>query len=314
MRTVAGTDLKVFPLCLGANPFGWTADARASEEILDAFLAAGGNFFDTADSYSAWVPGNVGGESETILGNWMASRKCRDRMVVATKVGGHPQHKGLAAASVAAACDASLRRLRTDRINLYYAHYDDPELPIEAIAKTFDGLVRAGKVRHVGVSNMEPERIRAWCEVARQNGWAKPVALQPHYNLVARRSYEERYLPVVEEEKLAVFPYFGLAAGFLTGKYQSPADAQGVARGRAVSKYLTPEGFRVVDELRRIADARRVTPATVALAWLLARPSITAPIASGSRAEQLPDLLAAATFRLEAEEVARLDAVSAPFA
>ncbi len=314
MRRIGDSDLEIYPLGLGGNVFGNTADKAASERVLDAFVAVGGNHIDTADSYSAWVPGNKGGESETILGEWMKNRGNRQSIVLATKVGAHPEFRGLAPDNIARAAEESLRRLQTDYIDLYYAHYDDDSRPIEEIAAAFDRLVREGKVRYVGISNFQPERSAAWIRFARENGLAVPVALQPEYNLVARRNYEQNVAPLAEAEGLGVLPYFGLASGFLTGKYRSPADLEGRARGRAVAKYLSDDGLGVIRALEGIASERNAAIATVALAWLLAKPTVTAPLASATTVEQLAELMAAPRLELTPDEVARLDEASAPFA
>lgn len=314
MRRMGTTELEIFPLGLGGNTFGNTTDAAASEAVLDAFLAGGGNFIDTADQYSYWKPGNRGGESETILGEWMQKRGNRQRVILATKVGGHPSRKGLAPDNVAAAVEDSLRRLRTDCIDLYYAHFDDEPRPIEEIAATFDALVKQGKVRHVGISNFVPDRIEAWMRVAKENGLALPVALQPEYSLVRRRKYEQNIAPLAERHGLSVFPYFALAAGFLTGKYRTKADLEGVARGPMVAPYMNDDGLVVVDALRKIAAARGVAVATVALAWMLKKPTVTAPLASATSVKQLGELLAAPGLELSGEEMAELDSVSKPFA
>lgn len=306
------TDLEIFPLGLGGNVFGGVVDREASFAILDAFVEGGGNFVDTADSYSFWYPGNRGGESEAVLGAWMRERGNRDRIVVATKVGGLPELKGVAPDVVARAAEASLRRLQTDRIDLYYAHYDQEDLPIEEIARGFDRLVRDGKVRYVAASNFRPERVEAWVRVARDHGLAEPVALQPEYNLV-RRAYERTWAPLVERLGLAVFPYFGLASGFLTGKYRSLADTEGRFRGKAVEKHLTPEGLAVLGVMDVVAARHGCTPATVALAWLLAKPTVTAPLASATSPAQVRELLAAASLRLGEDEIEALDRASAPF-
>jgi len=314
MRRIGDSDLEIYPLGLGGNTFGNTTDREASERVLDAFVDAGGNHIDTADSYSAWVPGNRGGESETILGEWMRSRRNRHSLVIATKVGAHPEFRGLAPDNIARAAEASLRRLRTDYVDLYYAHYDDEGQPIEEIAPAFDRLVREGKVRYVGISNFDPARSAAWVRFARENGLAVPVALQPEYNLVARRNYERNIAPLAEAEGLGVLPYFGLASGFLTGKYRTPADLEGRPRGRAVARYLNDDGLRVISALETIATARGAAIATVALAWLLAKPTVTAPLASATSVEQLAELVAAPGLELTADEVARLDEASTPFA
>lgn len=313
MARITGIDTDIFPLNLGGNTFGWTSDTTGSEAVLDAFIAAGGNFIDTADGYSAWVPGNSGGESESIIGAWTKARGNRDDVVLATKVGSLATRKGLAPDNVRAALDDSLTRLRTDHVDLYYAHYDDTERPIEEIAATFDGLVKAGKVRAIGMSNVSPERMRGWLEAARTEGLAAPVAIQPQYNLVARATYEKEYGPLAAAEGLAVFPYYALASGFLSGKYRTLADLEGRARAGAAKGHLNAEGLGVVDALVAVADAHGVRPAAVALAWLLAK-GVTAPIASARTPEQLPDLMAGATLTLSEEQVAALDTASAPFA
>jgi aryl-alcohol dehydrogenase-like predicted oxidoreductase len=310
MSTLGSSGIEVFPLNLGGNVFGWTSDEATSHQVLDAFTEAGGNFVDTADGYSAWAPGNSGGESETIIGTWLAARKNRDSVVVATKVSQHPQFRGLSAANVAAAADASLARLGTDYIDLYYAHYDDAGTPLEETAGAFDALVKAGKVRAVGVSNYTAERIREWFEVARRNDFVLPVAVQPHYNLVERRAYEHNIAPVAAEENLAVLPYYALAAGFLTGKYRTTGDLASSPRGGGAKAYLTEDGLAVIKVLTEVADAHGVEPASVALAWLRTRPGVAAPIASARTVEQLPALIASATLELTADEKATLDEVS----
>lgn len=308
--TKIGSDLDVFPLALGGNTFGWTSDEATSHQVLDGFLAAGGNLIDTADGYSAWAPGNSGGESETIIGSWLAARGNRDQVVLATKVSQHPQFRGLAASNVAAAADASLKRLGTDFIDLYWAHYDDPKTPIEETAGAFDALVKAGKVRAIGVSNYTGDRIREWFAAARREGFTLPVAVQPHYNLVARAGYERDIAPVAAEENLAVVPYYALASGFLTGKYKTADDLAGAARGGAAANYLNEHGLAVITRLEEIAGAHGVTPATVALAWLRGRPNVIAPIASARVPEQLPALTT--LIDLTAEERTALDEARIP--
>lgn len=313
-QRIAGTELDVFPLGLGGNVFGMTADITASEEVLDAFTAAGGNMIDTADSYSAWVPGNQGGESETILGDWMRRRGNRQQVIMATKVGAHPEFEGLHPDNITRAAEASLGRLQTDVIDLYYAHRDDEDIPIAEIAGAFDRLAEAGKIRYVAISKLSPERIEGWLQAAEEDGLVRPVALQPEYNLVSRQTYEEDYGPLAEAQKLGVFPFFGLASGFLTGKYRTREDLEGRARGQAVAQYLTPDGLGVLDALDRIAEERGAAMATVALAWLLAKPTVTAPLASATSVAQLEELLAAPGLELSEEEVAALDEASQPFA
>jgi aryl-alcohol dehydrogenase-like predicted oxidoreductase len=312
MTRIGTSDLEVFPLNLGSNVFGWTADRDASFAVLDAYRAAGGNFVDTADSYSAWVPGNTGGEAELIIGEWMRERGARSDVVVATKVSQHPQFPGLSADNIADAADASLTRLGTDHIDLYYAHFDDENTPLEETVGAFDALVRAGKVRYVGISNYSADRVDRWVEIAKDRGYALPVALQPHYNLVHREPFEAELAEVAERNELAVMPYFSIAAGFLTGKYRSLGDIGDAARAGQLGGYASEQGFRVVDALVDIAAQKGVAPVSVALAWLRDRPAVVAPIASARTVEQLPDLLAGATLTLDAEETGRLDAVSGP--
>ncbi|MEV4253753.1 aldo/keto reductase [Spirillospora sp. NPDC049652] len=303
--------LDVHPLSLGGNVFGWTADQDASYAVLDAFHAAGGNFVDTADGYSAWVAGNHGGESETIIGDWMAARRNRDEMVVATKVGSHPERKGLVPANIHAAADDSLRRLRTDRIDLYYTHFDDESVPVEEIIGAMDELKRAGKVREIAVSNISPERLEASLAASDRDGLAKYVAIQPHYNLVHRDEYEGRKLELAQRHGLACVPYYALASGFLTGKYRPGQNVES-PRAQGAGKYLgTERGDRVLAALDEIAADRNVAVATVALAWLAGRPTVAAPLASARSVEQLPALLGAAELTLTDEEAARLTEASA---
>ena len=311
MPLLGTSDLDVFPLALGGNTFGWTSDESISHDVLDAFVAAGGDFVDTADGYSSWVPGNTGGESETIIGEWMAARGNRDSVVIGTKVSQHPDFRGLAASNVLAAADASLARLGTDRIDLYYAHFDDETVPLAETVAAFNDLVLAGKVRYVALSNYSAERVEEWVGIAQAEGFALPVALQPHYNLVHREPFEKQLLPVAERNNLGVVPYSALASGFLTGKYRTKADESLSPRGGGASAYLNEKGLAVLSELDAIADANDVAIASVALAWLRAQPGVVAPIASASRIEQLGDLLASATLDLSADEIARLDGVSA---
>jgi aryl-alcohol dehydrogenase-like predicted oxidoreductase len=307
---IGRSDLDIFPLALGGNTFGWTSDEAASFEILDAFTAGGGNFVDTADSYSAFADGNSGGESETIIGNWTRARGNRDDVVIATKVSQHPEFRGLAADNIRAAADASLSRLQTDHIDVYYAHYDDEKTPLVESLAAFDGLVEAGKVRHVAISNYSPARVREWLELTKENGFAPPIALQPHYNLVARRDYEGELQNLAVENDLGVFPYFSLAAGFLTGKYRTREDLAGKQRERLTTGYFSDAGLDVVQGLREIAESRAAEISTVALAWLLARPGVTAPIASASKISQLPALLDAPALALTSQEVEKLTVLS----
>lgn len=314
-RTRIGlSDLEIAPLALGGNVFGWTADRAGSFAVLDAFVAAGGDFIDTADGYSHWVPGHTGGESETILGEWFESRGTRDRVVLATKVSTHPSLSGLAAANVHAAAEASLTRLGTDVIDLYYAHFDDAATPLEETAAAFSELVDAGKIRAIGVSNYSAERVAEWMRIARANGLHLPVALQPHYNLVERDFETNGLRAVAAEEHLAVFPYFSLAKGFLAGKYRDAADAVAPgasARASGAIEYLDDWGRAVLAALDEIASARKLQLATVALAWLRQQPTIAAPIASARTVEQLDALVQTLTVELTTDELARLTAASA---
>ncbi|MEV8338657.1 aldo/keto reductase [Leucobacter sp. NPDC077196] len=314
-RTRIGTsDLDIAPLALGGNVFGWTADRAASFDVLDAFVAGGGDFIDTADGYSAWAPGNSGGESETIIGEWLAERGNRDSVVLATKVSTHPDFSGLAPANVRAAADASLQRLQTDRIDLYYAHFDDAETPLEQTVAAFSELVDAGKVRAIGVSNYTAERVAEWFRIARDGGYHLPVALQPHYNLVERDFETNGLRAVAEDERLSVFPYFSLAKGFLAGKYRDADDATATGaspRAGEAAKYLDDRGRAVLAALDAAADAHDVPVAAVSLAWLRQQPTVAAPIASARNLEQLPALLASLTLDLSADEVASITAASA---
>ncbi|MEU0451025.1 aldo/keto reductase [Streptomyces tendae] len=311
LRKLGSSDLEVFPLALGGNVFGWTADQNESFAVLDAYTAAGGNFVDTADSYSAWVDGNSGGESETVLGQWLAARGNRDDVVLATKVSQHPQYPGLSAANIKAAADASLRRLGTDRIDLYYTHFDKPEVPVEEIIGALDELVKAGKVRYIAASNISAERLAASLEFSDREGLARYVALQPHYNLVSRDTYEGELRDLAERAGLAAVPYYALAAGFLTGKYRPGTDVDSPRAGGAAKHLETERGRRVLAVLDEIAATHEAPVATVALAWLAARPTVAAPIASARTVEQLPALLGVAELRLTEDEVGRLTQASA---
>jgi aryl-alcohol dehydrogenase-like predicted oxidoreductase len=311
LRKLGSSDLEVFPLALGGNVFGWTADEDRSFAVLDAYTAAGGNFVDTADVYSAWAEGNRGGESETILGKWLRARGNRSEVVVATKVSQHPDFQGLSAATIKAAADASLRRLGTDHIDLYYTHYDRPEVPVEEIIGALDELVKAGKVRHIAASNISPERLRESLEFSDREGLARYVALQPHYNLVSRDTYESGLQDLAERSGLAAVPYYALASGFLTGKYRPGTTVESARAGGAARHLETERGRRVLDALDEIAAAHEVPVATVALAWLAARPTVVAPIASARTVEQLPALVGVARLTLTDAETARLDEASA---
>jgi aryl-alcohol dehydrogenase-like predicted oxidoreductase len=311
MAVIGKSDLVVFPIGLGGNTFGWTSDQETSFAVLDGYVAGGGNFVDTADSYSAWVPGHSGGESETIIGEWTRARRNRDSVVIATKVSRHPQFRGLSAKSIRGGADASLARLQTDHIDLYYAHYDDPDVPVEESAGAFRELQVAGKIRHVGLSNYTAPRIREWFAVCQAEGWPLPVAFQPQYNLVAREPYESEFAPLVAEFGIGVVPYSALASGFLAGKYRTDSDNAGAPRQQAAARYLTPTGLAVLAALDKIAAAHAVEVASVSIAWLLTRPGIVAPLASARTVDQLGPLLAAATLKLTVGEVSALDSASA---
>ncbi|MET9075486.1 aldo/keto reductase [Streptomyces sp. NPDC004232] len=311
LRTLGSSDLQVFPLSLGGNVFGWTADEETSFAVLDAYAAAGGNFIDTADAYTAWIEGNKGGESETIIGKWVKARGNRSDVVIATKVSQHPEYQGLSAANIKAAADASLRRLDTDYIDLYYTHFDRPEVPVEEIIGALDELVRAGKVRHIAASNISAERLQESLDFSAREGLARYVALQPHYNLVSRDTYEGGLQEVAAKENLAAVPYFALASGFLTGKYR-PGTTVDSARAGRVQEYADSErGQKVLAALDEVAAAHEAPLATVALAWLAAQPTVTAPIASARTVEQLPALLGVADLKLTDEELTKLTAASA---
>jgi aryl-alcohol dehydrogenase (NADP+) len=307
MVALGHSDLDVFPICLGGNVFGWTADEPQSRAVLDAYAAAGGNFIDTSNSYLI-----EHGRSETIIGRWMADRGNRDRVVVATKVGGgRGPVRNLRAETIKHEAHASLERLQIERIDLYYAHFDDTDTPLEESLRAFDALVRAGTVRHLGASNYTPERLTAALEFQREHGLAEFTVLQPHYNLV-ERDFERTLLPVADAWDLAVLPYYALAKGFLTGKYRPGGETVESPRAESARAYLDQGGRAVLAALDEIAAARDTTMAAVAIAWLLARPRVVAPIASARNTEQLEQILPAATLRLTSDEVDRLSAITEP--
>ncbi|ALL75515.1 alcohol dehydrogenase [Pseudonocardia sp. EC080610-09] len=298
-------------LVLGANVVGWTADRDTSFAVLDAFVAAGGTRIDTADSYTWRAPGNSGGESETILGEWMAARGNRDTLHLATKVGSWPERPGLGGANVAAAARDSLRRLGTDRIDLYYAHRDDPDTAQEETLDAFDALVREGLVREIGASNFSAERLRSAREISERDGLAAFTAVQPHYNLMERDDVEAALVPLAESAGLALYPYYGLAKGFLTGKYRPDSPAPEGPRSEGASAYLDSRGRAVLAGLDEIAAGHEVPVPAVALAWLAAQPSVTAPIASARTPEQLAQLLPMRTLELTHDELRLLSYLSA---
>lgn len=312
-RRIGRSDLTVAPFCLGGNVFGWTADEATSFAILDRFVEQGFDFIDTADVYSRWAPGHAGGESETVIGRWFAARPgVRDRIVLATKVGMDMGEagKGLSAQHIEQACEASLRRLQTDRIDLYQSHTDDADVPLDETLRAYERLIAAGKVRAIGASNYEAGRLREALALSVDSGLPRYECLQPDYSL-AQRGYEAELEPLCRAEQVGVIGYFSLAAGFLTGKYRSAQDASGRPRENRVGKYLNPRGFALLDALDSVAAAHGASPAQVALAWVIARPGITAPIASATSVAQLDELLGAVRLCLSAEAIARLDKASA---
>ncbi|MFM0048753.1 aldo/keto reductase [Caballeronia grimmiae] len=310
-RSIGTSDLKVAPLVFGGNVFGWTADERTSFSILDAFVDHGLNFVDTADVYSAWVDGHQGGESEAIIGKWFKESGKRHKIVLATKVGMLGTRAGLSAANIAAAVDDSLRRLKTDYIDVYFSHLDDDKTPLDETLDAYQKLIAAGKVRVIGASNYKGERLEEALRVSKESGLPAYQILQPEYNLYDREGYETDLEPVVEKHKIAVVTYFSLASGFLSGKYRSKDDTTQAARGSRVEKYLNDRGLNIVDALVEVATRNSTTPATVALAWIIARPSVTAPIASATSVKQLESLAAATQLQLSAEDLKILDEASA---
>ncbi|WP_165020787.1 aldo/keto reductase [Dysgonomonas sp. ZJ279] len=309
-RKIGKSDLEVSPFVLGGNVFGWTADEKASFEILDAYLEAGLNFIDTANVYSAWAPGNKGGESETIIGKWLKQSGNRNKIVLATKVGAEvsPDNKGLKKDYIIKQAEESLRRLQTDHIDLYFNHFDDLSTPVEETLEAFTQLVKEGKVRYIGASNVSKERIIESLDKSAKNGYAEYVCLQPEYNLYNRSRYELEYEPIAEKYNLGVVSYYSLASGFLTGKYDFGKQAEG-QRSSAVNLFMNDRGKMIIESLLQVAKETNATPAQVALAWLIARPSITAPIASVSKASQL-DILKAVDLKLDNASIEKLNNAS----
>jgi aryl-alcohol dehydrogenase-like predicted oxidoreductase len=310
MPKISSTDLDVYPVALGGNVFGWTSSEEESFAVLDAYAAAGGNFIDTADVYSAWAPGNSGGESETILGRWIAKRGKRDQTIIATKVGKHPQFQGLSAKTIRLAAENSLKRLGTDYIDLYYAHADDEQTPLEETLGAFDALVREGKLRYIAASNYSAPRLAKALSVSDREGFARYVALQQHYNLMERHKYEGELADLVASERLSSLPYFALASGFLTGKYRPGTKIQS-KRAETASGYLNEKGIKVLAALDEVATAHHAAVATIALAWLAAQPTVAAPIASARTTDQLPDLLRVSEVQLSDAELRKLNEASA---
>lgn len=315
-RKIGGSDLEVAPLAFGGNVFGWTVDEATSFRLLDAFVAAGFNFIDTADVYSRWAPGNEGGESETILGKWFQQTGKRDQVVLATKVGMEmgPGKKGTSKAYILQAVEDSLRRLQTDRIDLYQTHKDeDPETPLEETLEAYDALIKQGKVRVIGASNYTAERLTEALKISAEKNLPRYECLQPHYNLMERDRFENDLEPLCLKENIGVIPYYSLASGFLTGKYRSEADLDKSVRGKHVKHhhYLNERGARVLKALDEVAARTSSNPARVAIAWLIARPGITAPIASATNLDQLNDLIEATRLKLDDEAIALLNEASA---
>jgi len=312
-RELGNSGLKVAPLALGGNVFGWTADEKTSFRLLDAFTAGGGDLIDTADIYSTWVPGHKGGESETVLGKWLGRGGNRQKVLIATKVGKEmgPDRKGLSKSYILRAAEDSLKRLQTDYIDLYQTHEDDPDTPLEETLEAFAQLTREGKVRAIGASNYNAERLARALQVSGKHGNPAFQSLQPLYNLHERSEYEAELEPLCREKGLGVLPYFPLASGFLTGKYRSEKDLAGRARADMVKKYLDDRGFRILDALDRVALQHHSAQATVALAWLIARPGITAPIASATSIDQLNELLKALELELDPSAIDLLNQASA---
>jgi aryl-alcohol dehydrogenase-like predicted oxidoreductase len=313
LRKLGRTDLTIAPLVLGGNVFGWTVDEKAGFDLLDRFLAGGLNAIDTADSYSTWAPGNKGGESETIIGNWMKARGNRNRVVICTKVGSAmgPGKKGLSARYIEEAVEASLKRLQVETIDLYQSHWPDPATPYEETLGAYAKLIAKGKVRYIGASNLDAAQLAEALKVAKEKQLPRYETLQPEYNLYDRSGFDGPLRELCRREEIGVITYFSLAKGFLSGKYRSSADLKQSARGEGVAGYLNARGFRILAALDEIAGAHGAKPAEVALAWVIARPGVTAPIASATTPAQMDSLIKAATLQLSSEDIARLDKASA---
>lgn len=310
---IGNSDLVVAPLAFGGNVFGWTANEAMSFKLLDAFVDAGFNLIDTADVYSHWAPGNHGGESETVIGKWLRQSGKRDKVVIATKVGKEmgPNRRGLSEAYILQAVEDSLQRLQTDTIDLYQSHADDPQTPLEETLAAYDRLIREGKVRAIGASNYDAGRLDQALQVSRQHGYPRYESLQPCYNLYDRADFENELAPLCRQQGLGVLSYFSLASGFLTGKYRSEKDLADRARAAMVKKYLDARGKRILAALDQVAQQQELKRATVALAWLIAQPGVTAPIASATDLEQLNELIEATTVTLTPSSLARLNEASA---
>jgi aryl-alcohol dehydrogenase-like predicted oxidoreductase len=313
-RQLGQSSLHVYPITFGGNVFGWTADEAMSFKLLDGFVAAGFNFIDSADVYSRWHPGNKGGESETIIGNWLKARGGRDKVIIATKLGIEmaPGKKGLSRKYMMQAVEDSLRRLQTDYIDLYQSHRDDPETPIEETLSAYADLIKQGKVREIGASNFSAPRLAEALKISTDKGLPRYQSLQPQYSLVERAEFEGPLEELCLKEKVGVIGYYSIASGFLTGKYRSKADSEGKTRGPRVEKYLTDYGFGVVAALDDVARRYNAKPVQIAMAWLIARPSVTAPIASATNLDQLTELLKSADIKLDAASIQQIDAASKP--
>ena len=311
-RTLGKTGIEVPPITVGGNVFGWTVDEPASHALLDNFFAHGLNFIDTANTYSSWVAGNKGGESEIIIGNWIKQRGNRSEVIIATKVGSEMYgKKGLSKSYILESVNESLQRLQTDYIDLYQAHYPDPETAIEETLEAFDLLIKEGKIRAAGASNYTPEQLTEALLVSKQTGLSSYATLQPLYNLYDRATFEKALEPICLEHNIGVINYYALASGFLTGKYRSEEDLSKSKRGHGVKNYLNARGLQILDALDEVAAYNDTTPAVIAVAWLLAKPSVTAPIASATNPEQIADLIKAATISLDASTIEMLDTASA---
>jgi len=312
-RKLGNSDIKIAPLVFGGNVFGWTADDAMTSRLLDAFTDAGFNAVDTADVYSAWVPGNKGGESETAIGKWFKSSGKRDRIILATKVGAElgEGKKGLSQKYIVKAVEDSLHRLQTDYIDLYQSHYDDPQTPINETLEAYDKLVKDGKVRTIGASNFQIDRLEESIKISQLEGMATYQTFQPEFNLYDRQEFETNIAPFTTSSNLSVISYFSLASGFLSGKYRSKDDLRGSRRSGMVEKYLTPRGLKILSVLDEVAAAYNSNPSTISLAWLIAHPAITAPIASATNTEQLKQLTDAAALKLSDEAIQKLNDASA---
>ena len=311
-REIGNSGIQVYPLAFGGNVFGWTIDEKQSFKILDAFVDSGLDLIDTADVYSKWVPGNKGGESEIIIGNWLKKSGKRDKVVIATKVGKPmaEDKKGLSRAYITKAVEDSLKRLQTDYIDLYQSHDDDKETPLIETLETYTDLIKQGKVRAIGASNYNGARLKEALQVSKDNGLAAYECLQPEYNLYSREHYETELEPVCRERNIGVITYYSLASGFLTGKYRSENDLSQSSRGQGVKKFLNPHGYKILSGLDKIAAEYNSTPTSVALAWLMARPGITAPIASATSIEQLNDLIKSTELKLSSGAIDLLNIAS----